>query len=99
MNCPDLKGKTISITIMDDEINYDLANPHFEDQCGRVFIIGTIPSEATESGWTANKTGAVAWDRVTGYVLFDSSDDYEKAVKKSSDYDKNEVVKKQNKLI
>jgi len=86
MNFPDFKGKCLSITIMDDDINHDLFDPHFEEQAGRVFIIGTVPRGATESDWIAGCQSAVAWDRVTDYHVFDSLEDYSKAIETSEEH-------------
>ena len=71
------------MSIMDDLPMRDLLNPHFEIQGGRLFIIGTVPLGSTKSDWCANHLGAVAWDRVTDYFLFDSLEDYTKAIRKS----------------
>ena len=80
---PNFSGKCISMMLIDESHSHDLNNPHFEYQGGRLFIIGTIPEIATDSGWSANKTGGVAWDRVRDYVLFENIDSYTQAVKKS----------------
>lgn len=80
MNFPDFKGKCLSITIMDDGINRDLFDPHFEEQAGRIFIVGTIPKGATDSDWIAGCQGAVAWDRVTDYSVFENLEAYSKAI-------------------
>lgn len=82
---PDFSGKCISITIMDDDRNHDLFDPKFELQGGRLFIIGTTPKGATVSDWVEGVTGAVAWDRVTDYFLFDDLESYYAATKKSEE--------------
>lgn len=86
---PDFKGKCISITIRDDGDSHDLQDPYFEMQGGVLFIVGTVPKASTASGWVANCTGAIVWDRVTDYFLFDSLEDYEKATEISRNYEKN----------
>ena len=83
---PDFSGKCISMTLIDEEHSHDLDNPHFEYQGGRLFIIGTIPEIATDSGWSGNQIGGVAWDRVRDYVLFDNLETYIEAVQKSAAY-------------
>lgn len=82
-NLPDFKGKFLSITIMDDDSSHDLGNPYFEYQGGRLFIIGTVPKDSTESNWVTGSQGAVAWDRVTDYFVFESAAAYSKAIKTS----------------
>lgn len=80
---PNFSGKCISMMLINESHSHDLNNPHFEYQGGRLFIIGTIPEGASESDWSGNQTGAVAWDRVRDYVLFDNLETYTNAVKKS----------------
>lgn len=90
---PDFKGKVLSITIKDDTINRDLIDPHFENQAGRIFIIGTVPKGATESDWVEGCQNSVAWDRITDYYIFDNLDAYLKAIKISEDYHINDEEK------
>lgn len=83
---PDFTGKVISITIIDDEQNNDMISPTFEMQAGRLFICGEVPKGASRSNWCAGKMSAVAWDRVTDYIVFDSLDDYKAAIEISENY-------------
>lgn len=83
---PDFSGKCISISLIDETHSHDLYNPYFELQAGRLFIVGKITSGATDSGWSVNQTGAVAWERVESYVLFDNIETYKQAIKVSEDY-------------
>jgi len=87
-NVPDFSGKCLSIELINDEINYDLNNPHFELQGGRLFIVGTVPPGATSSDWAVNSESSVAWDQVANYFVFDSLDHWVKATKISWDYEK-----------
>ena len=80
---PDFSGKTISMMLINESHSHDLDNPRFEYQGGRLFIVGTIPKVATESGWNALHVGAVAWDQVRDYTLFPDLAAYETAVAKS----------------
>ena len=84
---PDFTGKTLSITIIEDEGNFDITDPYFEMQAGRLFLIGTVPPKSTNSGWTVNKKFAIAWERVERYVVFDSVSDFKKAVQISDDHE------------
>ncbi len=90
---PDFNGKVLSITIKDDTINRDLINPHFENQAGRIFIIGTVPKGATESDWVEGCQSSVAWDRITDYFVFDSLEAYSKAIETSENYHKDDEKK------
>ena len=87
-NLPNLEGKCVSITIMDDGNSHDLFNPHFELQGGRLFIIGSVPEGATDSNWVVGCQSAVAWDRVTDYFVFENLEAYTKAIEKSNQYQK-----------
>ena len=69
---PDFSGKCISISVVNESHNHDLNDPHFEYQGGRLFIVGLIPETSTDSGWSDNQVGAVAWEQVLNYVLFDN---------------------------
>lgn len=84
---PNFSGKTISMILIGDNQNHDLNHPHFEYQGDELFIVGTIPRPATDSGWSANQTGAVAWSQVRNYVLFENLADYERAVSISENYE------------
>ena len=88
------EGKCLSISIKDDTYNHDLLDPYLEYLGDRIFIIGTIPKGATDSNWTKNKTGAVAWDSVKEYIVFDNFEDYKKATSISEKHDKNRKKKK-----
>ncbi|NVK58383.1 MAG: hypothetical protein HWE26_22590 [Alteromonadaceae bacterium] len=83
MDYPNFEGKCLSLRLIDSEVSHDLFSPTFELQAGRLFLIGTIPEEATDSGWDANKIGAVLWEQVRNYVVFDSLEAYKEAVAKS----------------
>jgi len=91
---PDFKGKCLSLSIMDDSYSYDLFNPYFDYQGDRLFILGTIPAGASESDWSEGCQGAVAWDRVTQYAVFDSVEAYTEATNKSKEYKKKNKRKK-----
>ncbi len=86
-NLPDFTGKCISMSLHGDQESHDLNNPRFEYQGGQLFIVGTIPRLATDSGRSANQTGAVAWSQVRNYVLFENLSEYERAVAISETYD------------
>ena len=74
--------------LVDDSSSHDLDNPRFEYQGDRLFIIGTIPVISTDSGWSGNQIGGVAWDLVKEYVLFPDLETYTRSVKKSESFDK-----------
>ena len=88
MKAIDFENKVLSISSSEDNFNHDLIEPHFEEIAGRIFLTGKVPKESTDSGWTANKIGAIAWDLVTDFVIFDSLDDYRTATEISENYAK-----------
>jgi hypothetical protein len=73
---PDFTDKCLSISITSDTASHDLFNPRFEYQGGKLFLIGTVLVGATCSDWVANKVGAVAWELVTEYFVFDNIEEY-----------------------
>lgn len=78
---PDFSGKCVSFSMEGEDSCNDLNDPEFENQCGRWFVVGTIPVGATTSDWAANRKGAVAWDKVTDYIVFEDVEDFSAATK------------------
>lgn len=68
----------------DDSYSHDLMDPYFEEQGGRLFILGKVTKECSHSHWNAGRIGALPWDRVTEYFIFDTYKDYQKAIKTAS---------------
>ena len=91
---PDFKGKCLSILTQDDTANHDLFNPHFENQAGRIFIVGTVPKDSTESNWNTGNIVSVAWDRVAEYYTFEDLETYYKATKISEEFHKDDEEEK-----
>lgn len=89
-NLPDFSGKCISMRVIDSDHSHDLFDPHFENQGGKLFIVGTIPVGSTDSGWDANQIGAIDWAGVRNYVLFQDLESYTKAVEISEAYEPEE---------
>ena len=94
---PDFSGKCISIRARGSRYSHDLYDPIFEYQGGKLFIIGTIPEGASESGWDNNQTSALDWQNVVKYTLFESKEAYLKAAKISDDFDKEKDIKNESK--
>ncbi len=72
-------NKFVSCSIGNDI--YEIDNPKFELQHEKLFLVGTIPKGVTNNDWAEGKKCAVAWDKVTDYMVFDSVDDYIKSSK------------------
>jgi hypothetical protein len=83
---PKFSGKCISMSLIDSTHSHDLNDPHFEYQGGKLYIVGTIPVGATDSGWDANQIGAVSWEQVRNYILFENLEAYTKAIEISEKY-------------
>ena len=73
---PEFDGKVVSVVCANEDTGQLIRSPHFEDQCGRVFIVGTVPEDASQDNWMEDLPCAIAWDTVQDYVVFDSMDDY-----------------------
>lgn len=78
---PNFSGKCVSFALIDESACNDISDPQFEYQGGRLFVVGTIPKGATTSDWAAGSIGAVAWDRVTDYIVFENEETFVKATK------------------
>jgi len=52
-------------------------------QADRLFLVGRSPRGVSENDWSAGRIYAVAWDRLSHYVLFDSLKAYRERGRKS----------------
>jgi hypothetical protein len=73
---PNFKGKVLSVALSGTSWTRAIQDPRFELQCGRLFLVGTSPKEASTKNWVAGSRYAVAWDSVMDYAVFDSLDEY-----------------------
>lgn len=76
---PDFSDKCLSIRIADSEHSFDLCNPKFEWQAGKLFLVGVVPKGSSASNWDEGKINAVLWDQVRSYLVFDSAEEITKA--------------------
>lgn len=74
---PDFSGKVLALTTGSDGEGLVLASPRWERQEGRLFLVGIVPPQA--GIWASGATGAVAWDAVLDYLVFDSAEAYAKS--------------------
>ena len=81
LNVPDFFGKVLILEYGSSSqgVAY-VEDPHFEEQAGRLFVIGTSPI-GVSPGFDGTPV-AVAWDTVTAYHVFDSAADVREAVEK-----------------
>lgn len=61
-----------------------IKNPVVESQLGKLFLVGLIPKGSTVNDWAYNRSCALLWESVTGYIIFDSEEQYVELLKKSS---------------
>jgi hypothetical protein len=85
---PNFSKKFVSASIIGDEYSYTVDRPHFEMQGGKLFLIGTVPRGVSSGDWIEGAVRAVAWDRVTDYLVFDSVEHYRKGLAKFEKYKK-----------
>lgn len=66
---PTFDGKTVTVYGTAGKSMGVLASPQFEEQRGRLFLVGeaVAPSES----WVTGARVAVAWDAVCSYVVLD----------------------------
>lgn len=75
---PDLSHKIVLLYLANqcDEHNVVLAQPRFEQQGDKLFILGIFAEGTTANDWATGIHTAVAWDKVEQYLVFDSLEDY-----------------------
>ena len=73
---PQLAGKVLSVLCVGEDTGQLIYDPTFEEQGGRLFMIGTVPKDSSRDNWMEGLQCAIAWDTVQGYVIFASIDDY-----------------------
>ncbi len=73
---PRLAGKVLSVLCAGEDTGQLISNPSFEEQGGRLFLVGTVPKDASRDNWMEGLPCAIAWDTVQDYVIFASMDDY-----------------------
>jgi hypothetical protein len=71
---PDFRGKVVVCCVGDERMYHTLAAPLFETRAGRLFLTGRVPDAGC---WSDGLSGAVAWDAVNAYLVYDSAEDYE----------------------
>lgn len=83
---PDFTNKIVQASLFGDDHSYAMDSPHFEMQGERLFLVGVVPHGGTSSNWSEGAICAVAWDRVTDYLVFDSLKHYQKGREISKKY-------------
>ena len=78
---PDFSGKIVSLSTADSILTTQ--NPHFEQQGGRLFVVGIVPKGGSRNNWAQGTLSAVAWDAVTDYLVFNSEKEYTVSLRKS----------------
>jgi len=83
---PDFTGRTVQVSLVGDDHCYAMDRPRFEMQGERLFLVGTVPHGGTSSNWSEGAMCAVAWDKVTDYLVFASLKHYQKGREISEKY-------------
>jgi hypothetical protein len=73
---PQFSGKVLSVLCAGEDTGQLIYDPAFQEQGGRLFIVGTVPKEASRDNWMEGLPCAIAWNTVQDYVVFASMDDY-----------------------
>ena len=73
---PDFSKKLISLSLAGDDDGRAIDRPRWELQGGRLFLVGTVPPGGSTRNWCEGIVSAVAWDKVTDYLVFDSPKHY-----------------------
>ena len=66
----------VSVVCQNEDTGQLIRSPQFESQGGRLFLVGTVPEDASQDNWMEDLPCAIAWDTVQDYVVFDSMSDY-----------------------
>jgi hypothetical protein len=85
---PDFRGKLVSLSIVGDDYSYTMERAHFESQGSRLFLVGIVPRGGSNGDWSEGAVRAVAWDRVTDYLVFASVEQYQTSIAKFTKYKK-----------
>jgi hypothetical protein len=83
---PEFSNKVVQVSLHGDEHSYAMASPYFEMQGDRLFLVGVVPRGGTSSNWSEGALVAVAWERVTDYLVFKSVDVYQKGRERARKY-------------
>ena len=78
---PNFQGKTVSFSTAESTLAVE--SPQFQEQAGRLFVVGPIPRGAPTLAWAVGVSCAVARLAVTDYMVFDSVEEYRKRLAKS----------------
>jgi hypothetical protein len=77
----DFEGKVISFSSAENTLA--MMNIKFEVIKNRLFVVGEIPKSSTTNNWAVGRIGAIAWDSVTDYIVFDSELQYIELIEKN----------------
>jgi hypothetical protein len=79
---PDFSHKVLSVSIAGEDDGRCLEHPEWEMQGGRLFLVGTVPLNASRNDWCGGVPSAVAWNQVTDYLVFNSAKHYAKSLRR-----------------
>jgi hypothetical protein len=73
---PSFAGKVLSVLCQYEDTSQLIADPKFDIQGDRLFLVGTVPKKSSQDNWMEGLPCAIAWATVQDYVIFDSIEDY-----------------------
>ena len=79
-------GKIVTVflnsgpVVFAEQPGWTLENPRFEDQMGRIFLVGNSIAEYRGGPpWHLNASINISWESVVYYLVFESIEDYHDA--------------------
>jgi len=78
---PNFANKIVSFSTEDSILCVE--SPIFELQCKKLFVVGKVAKGSTVNDWAEDRPCAIAWDKVTDYMIFDSIKQYIELLEKS----------------
>ncbi|HVT73333.1 MAG TPA: hypothetical protein VHD61_09360, partial [Lacunisphaera sp.] len=73
---PDFTNKLLTVHVASGQHNYIVFSPVFRLQAGRWFLVGNTPKGVSTGDWDQSIEVALAWDQVSAYRVFDSTEHY-----------------------
>jgi hypothetical protein len=82
----DFAGKVVHVYVKvgalssTEVVQIALLSPRFEEQAGRVCLVGNSAGDESNSPWHSKARVCILWEFVSGYLLFDSLELYRAAL-------------------
>jgi len=73
---PDFTNKLLTVHLAASQHNYIVFDPVFKLLGDRWFLIGNTPKGVSTGDWDESIEVAIAWDQVSAYRVFESTEQY-----------------------